>query len=125
MRTGPLLLPPHLGSFVVMAAGMPDGATELGVVEVHGTQREGAIDVLLPLFVEKAAGLGGDAAIVDAVEARFEIVERPRAETYTYPCGFQGVCTGTRFYDTSEEVMVVRMRGRAMKLAAGDVKRRS
>jgi hypothetical protein len=82
---------------------------------VHATGSEGTVDQLLPLFVRRVAELGGNAAVLDAVSARFQIMEHAHAETYTYPCGFN-VCTGTRMYSVNDEVMVVSMRGRAMAL---------
>jgi hypothetical protein len=115
VRTGALKLPPHAGPVAVFAAGQPQGGAELGVVEVHASQSEGRVEELLPLFVRKVAELGGNAAVIDSVGARFEIVEHAHVETYSYPCGFY-LCTGTHMYSANDEVMIVSMRGRAFAL---------
>jgi hypothetical protein len=113
VHTGPLRLPPHQGPVMVFAATQPANGNELGVVEVHASQAEGALENLMPLFVEKVAQLGGNAAVIDSVRANFEIVANPYAETYVYPCGFRSQCIGHHVYATNDEVMVVTIRGRA------------
>ncbi len=124
VHTGPLRLPPRAGPVAIFTARSPaaggwpsalDSAVELGVVEVHASGVEGAIDELMPEFVEKVAQLGGDAAVIDALRARFDIVSRPFAESYTYPCGVY-VCTGTQMYSTNDEIMIVTLRGRAFRM---------
>jgi hypothetical protein len=115
VRTGPLHMAPHLGPVMVFAAGQPMSGTELGVVEVHASQVEATIETLMPLFVDKVAQLGGNAAVID-VRANFEMVAHPYAETYVYPCGFRSTCIGTHMYATNDEVMVVTMRGRAFSV---------
>jgi hypothetical protein len=107
---------PHLGPVMVFAAGQPLSGTELGVVEVHASQMEATIETLMPLFVDKVAQLGGNAAVIDGVRANFEMVAHPYAETYVYPCGFRSTCIGTHMYATNDEVMVVTMRGRAFSV---------
>ncbi len=113
VHTGPLRLPPHQGPVMVFASGQPVSGNELGVVEVHGSQAEGDLENLMPLFVEKVAQLGGNAAVIDSVRAGFELVANPYAETYVYPCGFRSQCIGHHVYAQNEEVMVVTVRGRA------------
>jgi hypothetical protein len=114
VRTGGVRLPPRAGAIAVYLPGRTlEGGTELGLVEVHAANNEATVDTLLPLFVQKVASLGGNAAVVDSVRARFEIYQRPFIETFVYPCGYW-TCTGTRMYATNDEVMTVSMTGRAM-----------
>jgi hypothetical protein len=98
----------------IYAASEPAGAAVVGVVEVHAAQNEANVETLLPLFVEKVASVGGDAAVVDDVQARFDLVTRMQVETYTYPCG-NTVCTGTRSYPVTYEVLTLFMKGRAVR----------
>ncbi len=118
VRTGPLKLPPHVGAVELYAAGEQVVGADLGVVEVHAAQTEATIDTLLPIFVQKVAQIGGNAAVVETVRARFEIVSHPHVETYTYACGYNATCTGTRMYSMNDEVMVVSIRGHAVHTGA-------
>src|SRR5262249_1935944 len=92
VRTGPLQLPPHVGPVAIYAAGEAVNGADLGVVEVHAAQSEATIDTLLPLFVQKAAQIGANAAVVESVRAAFEIVTHPQVETYSYACGYNATC---------------------------------
>jgi hypothetical protein len=118
VRTGPLHLPPHVGAVAVYAAGEPVSGADLGLVEVHAAQSEATIETLVPLFVQKAAQIGGNAAVVESVHAQFEIVAHPQIETYTYACGYNATCTGTRTYAVNDEIMVVTIRGHAVRIGA-------
>lgn len=118
VRTGPLRLPAHVGAVAIFVANRPAAATEVGVVEVHAAQSEATIETLLPLFVAKVAALGGDAAVVDVVQARFDMATRWHTETYLYQCGWRASCVGTRTFPVTEEVMLLSMRGRAVKLGS-------
>jgi hypothetical protein len=118
IRTGPLRLPPHVGAVSIFAANRPASAVEVGVVEVHAAQSEATIETLLPLFVAKVAALGGDAAVVDTVQAQFTLGTYWHTETYVYQCGWRASCVGTRTFPVTEEVMTLSMRGRAVKLGA-------
>jgi hypothetical protein len=118
VRTGPLRLPPHVGAVALYSAGEPVSGADLGIVEVHAAQSEATIDTLLPLFVQKVAQIGGNAAVIETVRARFEIVTHPQIETYTYACGYNATCTGTRTYAVNDEVMVVTIRGHAVRTGA-------
>jgi hypothetical protein len=91
---------------------------ELGVVEVHAAQDEANVEELLPLFLQKVAALGGNAAVIDDVQARFEIFYRPYSDTYMYWCGYRTPCATTRTYPLHEEVMIVTMHGRAFSRGA-------
>ena len=115
VRTGPLQLPPHVGAVAIYSAGEAVNGADLGVVEVHAAQSEATIDTLVPLFVQKAAQIGGNAAVIESVHAQFEIVTHPQIETYTYACGYNATCIGTRTYAVNDEVMVVTVRGHAVR----------
>lgn len=115
-RTGGQYAPPYNGPVAVYASGkIPAGAQDLGVVEVHGAQGEAAIEELFPVFIRKVAALGGDAAVVDGVSGRFEIVTHPYMESYYYPCGWRGTCMGTRMYAVNDEVLYVSIYGHAFR----------
>ncbi len=115
--TGPIRMPPRTGPVAVYAAGYPVGGVDLGFVEAHATQSEANVETLLPVFVRKVAQLGGNAAVIERVEARFDVSTHLHVESYTYPCGFY-TCTGTRTYPVSGEVVTVVMKGRAVNVSA-------
>jgi hypothetical protein len=119
VRTGPVRLPSRSGPVAIYTPSSPPVGTDLGVVEVHGSQYEGTLEDLVPLFVAKVAEIGGDAAVIEDVRASFDVVSYTQTETYTYPCGYGGVCTGLRLNPASNEVMTVTMRGRAVALKVG------
>ncbi len=120
VRTGAATMAPYSGPVAIFAAQSPPVGSELGEIEVHAAESEAAIETLVPVFVRRAAGLGGNAAVIDEVSARFEIVPHPYAEAYSFPCGFHGECFGTRMGGVSEEVIVVSVRGRAFLVSGQD-----
>lgn len=121
IRTGPLHLPSRSGAVGIYTTAPPPQARDLGFVEVHAYGPEdGAIENLLPVFARRVAELGGNAAFIQDVRARFQIVNYMRPESYTYGCWPARWCVGTRMYPTASEVMVVSMTGRAMT-ASGQV----
>lgn len=114
LRTGPVRLPAYAGPVAVYASGRPpEGAVDLGVVEVHAVQQEATVETLLPQFVRKVAEIGGNVAVVDGVRARFEVVPRTHVETFYYTCGMGATCAGTRVYNANDELMRVSVFGRA------------
>ncbi len=117
VRTGPALAARGGPVAIFVAATPPSSARVIGKVEVRGDNHDGAVEVLLPTFAEKVALLGGDGAAIDSVDTHFELRERMTVETYTYQCGFY-TCTGTHTVPMLEEVAIVTMRGRALKLTA-------
>lgn len=117
--TGPLRLPPRVGPVAVYAAGYPVGGVDLGVVEARASQSEANVETLLPVFVRKVAQLGGNAAVVERVDARFDITTHVHVESYTYPCGYY-TCVGTRTYPMQSEIVTVVMRGRAVSVGGGN-----
>ena len=115
-RTGGAYAPPYNGPVAVYASGkIPVGARDLGVVEVHAAQSEASIENLFPVFIRKVAALGGDAAVVDGVTGRFEIVTQPYLESYYYPCGWRGSCMGTRMHAVNDEILYVSIYGHAFR----------
>lgn len=116
--TGPMRLPPRAGPVAVYAAGYPVGGVDLGVVEAQASQSEGNVETLLPVFVRKVAQLGGNAAVIERVDARFDYTTHIHVESYTYPCGYY-TCVGTRTYPVQGEVVTVIMRGRAVSVGGG------
>jgi hypothetical protein len=119
VRTGGVEMPPYAGPVAIYAAGVPREGAELGVVEVHATQQEAVVEELVPLFVKRVAGLGGNAAVIDSVRARFDIVAHPFVTTYSYPCGYHTVCLANQVSATNDEVMSVTIRGRAFSVPGG------
>lgn len=112
--TGGLRVPPRAGPVAVYAANVPSSAKELGRVEVRAEGVDASVELVLPAFVDKVASLGGDAAVIDSVDARFEMVQSSTTETFLYPCAFRS-CVGTRMVPYTTEVLVMVMRGRAMR----------
>ena len=116
--TGAMRLPPRTGPVAVYAAGYPIGGVDLGVVEVRAAQGEANVETLLPAFVNKGAQLGGNAAVIEHVDARFDVTTHVHVESYTYPCGYY-TCVGTRSYPVTGEVVTLIMRGRAVSVGGG------
>jgi hypothetical protein len=115
IRTGSVQLPSYAGPVAIYPLGRPPpGAVDLGVVEVHALQQDATVDTLLPQFVRKVAGIGGNVAVIEGIRARFEVAGRSHIETFYYTCGFGITCAGTRVYSTTDELMIVSMFGRAM-----------
>jgi hypothetical protein len=115
--TGAHRYAPYAGPVAIYAAGnAPPNTTDLGVVEVHATNQEATIDTLFPIFVQKVAQLGGNAAVLDRISARFDMVPYGHWETFYYPCGY-ATCSGMRYMSARDEVMVVSMHGRALRAA--------
>ena len=112
--TGAVRAPPRSGPVAVYAANVPASATELGRVEVKAEGVDANIELLLPEFLDKVAVLGGDTAVIDTVDARFDLVQSSTTESFLYPCAFRS-CVGTRMVPYTTEVLVLVMRGRAMR----------
>jgi hypothetical protein len=115
VRAGAVTLPPYAGPVALYAAGSPARGTELGFVEVHGSNTEGNIESLVPLFVQRVAELGGNAAVVDDVRAYFQIIPHPYSSAYGY--GWHLVFAPP--HAINDEVMIVSMRGRAFRVEGG------
>lgn len=116
LRTGGAYAPPYEGPIAVYASGkIPEGARDLGVVEVHGAQTEATLETLFPEFIRKVASIGGDAAVIDGVTGRFDVLVRPYSETYYYPCGVRGTCVGSRMHAVNDELLYVSIYGHAFR----------
>ncbi len=106
------LLPYNRGAVTVRALSDPPGARELGAVEASG---EDTLDALIDAFVEQVRGLGGNVARIDSITPVIET--RMRSVSQAMPCfgmRFQAGCSQS--YLTPEEVPVVRLVGRALRV---------
>jgi hypothetical protein len=106
------LLPYNRGAVTVRALSDPPGARELGAVEASG---EDTLDALIEAFVEQVRGLGGNVARIDSITPVVET--RMRQVSQAMPCfgmRFQAGCSQS--YLTPEEVPVVRLVGRALRV---------
>lgn len=107
-------LPYNRGAVTVRALSDPPNARELGAVEASG---EEGLDALVEAFVEQVRSLGGNVARIDTVTPVVETRMRPM--TQSVPCfgmRFQAGCAQS--YLTPEEVAVVRLVGRALRVEA-------
>src|ERR1700690_4511347 len=98
----------------VLSATESIPGTELGPVVVSGADGDGDTEMLLPLFMQRVAELGGNTAVIETVRTRFETVG------YHHPnpgiCGSRNtvhVCAPTKAYT---RVRIVVMRGRAFSV---------
>lgn len=108
------LLPYNRGAVTVRALSDPPGARELGAVEASG---EDTLNALVDAFVEQVRGLGGNVARIDSITPVIET--RMRSVSQAMPCfgmRFQAGCSQS--YLTPEEVPVVRLVGRALRVDA-------
>ena len=113
LPTTSLHLAPHRGRVAVSLTRDPPAGVELGRVEAT---TYASVDDLVPEFVERVAGLGGDYARIDELSTRYEWQWRP--VTSTYNCGsFRYPVTCTRSYMVHEEVATLRAAGRAFRTA--------
>jgi hypothetical protein len=117
VRTGPQHAAPYAGPVALHALGdAPSDADLLGTVEAYGSEHEGNIETLIPVFTQKVAQLGGNAAVIDGVRTEFSTYLVPYTESYSVPCGLGATCVRTRTYLTNQEVMRLTVYGRAFAL---------
>ncbi len=103
----------------VSALAVPEGATELGIVQAHVIQ--GSIEDAMPEFREQVAELGGDFGKVSDVTTKFEMQTRTRTETYN--CGTSDKPRScTRTVTEVVEVSTTRILGKAYRLGAPALK---
>ena len=122
LRTGPVQMPAYVGPVAIYSLGKPpDNAVDLGVVEVHASQREATLEQLLPQFARKVADIGGNVAVVEGIRARFDFAGHTQVETFYYTCALGATCAGTRAYSTNDEIMTVSMFGHAMTTKLPDI----
>ncbi|WP_394825717.1 hypothetical protein [Pendulispora albinea] len=114
-RTGALKLPARSGAVGIYTMSPPPGADDLGIVEVQARGDNSAVETLLPEFARRVAELGGNAAWIEQVSARFQIVSY-MARGIGYTCGPRDACLGaSATYPYPREIMVVSMRGHALR----------
>jgi hypothetical protein len=118
--TGPARYAPYDGPLSIFSTGGTIPHTiEIGRVEVRGENREGAIDVMFPLFLKKVASLGGDVAVIDDVSAGFYNVTTWRNDVSPQGCvtppGQFAMCTAQNAYPVTIEGMTIFMVGRALR----------
>lgn len=117
IRTSPNRYARNEGAMWLTATRVPQSAEQVGFIEAHSSGRIG-IDEVMPAFVDRAADIGGNVAVVDRVQHRFQW--RSSTQTYTYSCGsgkYPQTCTGTRIVNT--EVATVYIQGRAFRAQGG------
>lgn len=99
----------------VSALTVPEGASELGIVQAHTIQ--GSIEDAMPEFRTQVARLGGDFGKVTDVTTHFELKTQTRTETYN--CGTSDKpSTCTRMVTEQVEVATTRILGKAYRLGA-------
>ena len=114
---------PRQGPVAVFASYDPHVGRELGAVAVRGG---GSDDVgeLFPELVRRVQELGGNALVVDAMGARFELVSQwsmGAYPSYGYGCGFG--CARWAAPQPPLEVMTVELRGRALLVSPEELAR--
>jgi hypothetical protein len=113
IRTGGNVYARHEGPVQVGSTVVPDGAEEVGVVQVHGP---GHVEDLTPTFVARVADLGGNFGLIEQMQARFETQVVTRTESYS--CGTQQQPrTCSRTVQQRREVMITQLLGRAFRTA--------
>jgi hypothetical protein len=112
-------LPPRVGAVAIYATRPPPVGTELGIVEARGGGAEGGVDVLFPELVRRAQQLGANALVIDWMGAKIELVQTWGQHPMTFPCG-RGYCTTWDTYPTTQQVMTVVLRGRALSVPEGE-----
>ena len=103
---------PYRGPMAVSVTRDPPDGTVMGAVEASGGP---SIAEVIPEFIERAAGLGGNVARIDRIVTRYQWVSRP--VTQSYSCGsprFPQYCTRT--YMQNEEVATIYCVGRAIRV---------
>ena len=113
IRTSPNVYKRYEGAMGITALGVPVGSEQVGLVEAH---RSGDINIehVMPEFLERAAGIGADWALIDHIRHTYRWVTT--TQTYTYSCGtsrYPRTCTGTR--TVTREVPTVSIQGRAFR----------
>jgi hypothetical protein len=93
---------------------VPGQARELGIVQAHSNQTD--ISKLIPEFVSRVAGLGGDLGKIDDITTTYEM--RTVTSTQSYSCGTPSApMTCTRMVTNTVEVPTTRILGRAFAAA--------
>jgi hypothetical protein len=103
------------GQVRISAVSVPEGATELGIVQAHTVQ--GSIEDAVPEFRKQVAELGGDFGKINNVSTKFEMQTRTRTESYN--CGTSDKPqTCSRTVTENVELATTRIIGTAYRLGA-------
>lgn len=111
----------HIDASVVRvsAVAVPEGASELGIVQAHTVQ--GSIEDAMPEFRKQVAQLGGDFGKINDVATTFEMQMRTRTESYN--CGTSDKPrTCTRTVTERVELATTRIIGKAFRLGVPTAK---
>lgn len=101
------------------AVSVPEGASELGIVQAHTVQ--GSIEDAVPEFRKQVAELGGDFGKIDDVATKFETETRTRTESYS--CGtVNSPRSCSRTVTETVELATTRIIGKAYRLGASPAK---
>ena len=103
---------PNTGPVGFSALQVPAGASEVGIVQAVGTA---TIVELVPEFIQRAAVIGGNFALLESVRTRFETVARPYS--YSYRCGYRSRNTCWRQGFRSHEIAYTELVGRAFRVS--------
>lgn len=97
----------------IAATFVPDGATQVAVVETHGNVTEG-LAVIMEGFRAEVGARGGNFGKVDSMRTRFEMQQVSRTESYS--CGTTSAPrTCTRQVTQHVEVGIMTVVGRAFR----------
>jgi hypothetical protein len=112
---------PRQGPVAVFASYDPRVGKELGAVVVRGGSDDDVRE-LFPELVRKVQELGGNALVLDAMGARFELVSPWVSAAYgPYGCGLS--CGRFGSPQPPLEVMTVELRGRALLVSPDELAR--
>lgn len=112
---------PRQGPVAVFASYDPHVGRELGAVVVRGSSNDDVRE-LFPELVRRAQELGGNAIVLDAMGARFELVS-PWANAGYFPAGCGPSCARWGAPQPPLEVMTVELRGRALWVSPDELAR--
>ncbi|HEU4535805.1 MAG TPA: hypothetical protein VFS00_16880 [Polyangiaceae bacterium] len=112
---------PARGPVAVFASYDPHVGRELGTVTVRGGYDDDVRE-LFPELVRRAQELGGNALVVDAMGASFELVS-PWANAGYWPAGCGPACTRGVAAQAPLEIMTIELRGRALLVSPDDLAR--
>ena len=97
----------------IAATWVPEGATQMAVVETHGNVGEG-LEAILAGFRAEVGARGGNFGKVDTMRTRFEMQQVSRTESYS--CGTQATPqTCSRLVTQNVEAGTMTVVGRAFR----------
>jgi hypothetical protein len=111
--TSPGQAPISLRPVMLSSLTVPPNARELGVVQAHSDQAD--ISRLMPEFVSRVAGLGGNFGKIDDITTSYEM--RSVTSTQSYSCGTASAPRScSRVVTSVVEVPTTRVLGRAFEV---------